>query len=159
METPKESIDARCSKQNTQHQANNAYHMTSKPELIQYLHQCLFCPPKRTLIKAIQNNQLSTWPGLTAEAVTKYLPDSCPATDKGHMKRQAKGIRSTKTKINEALSMIEYERDIHPPKATELSNQIFIAIGAINPKDGTIYADLTGIFPITAIDGTRAVFI
>eukprot|EP00978_Attheya_sp_CCMP212_P011839 scaffold29395_cov55-Attheya_sp.AAC.1 len=54
--------------------------MTTKQELIQFLHQCLFCPPKRKLLKAIQNNQLSTWPGLTAEAVTKYLPNSCPAT-------------------------------------------------------------------------------
>ena len=58
MENPQKSSDARCRTESTQHQANNAYHMTSKQELIQYLHQCLFCPPKRTLIKAIQNNQL-----------------------------------------------------------------------------------------------------
>eukprot|EP00978_Attheya_sp_CCMP212_P040823 scaffold226719_cov36-Attheya_sp.AAC.1 len=142
------------------HQASNAYHMKTKQELIQFLHQCLFCPPKRTLLKAIKNNQLATtWPGLTTDAVTKYLPDSCPATDKGHMKRQAKGIRSTKTKINEALTMIEYERDINPPTATEKSNHLFIALGVIDPKEGTICADLTGNFPITALDGTRAVFI
>eukprot|EP00978_Attheya_sp_CCMP212_P029499 scaffold104960_cov29-Attheya_sp.AAC.2 len=110
-----------------QHQVNNAYHMTTKQELIQFLHQ--------------------------------YLPSSCPATDKGHMKRQAKGNRSTKTKINEALSMIEYERDINPPKATEKYDQLFIALGALDPKEGTIYADLTGNFPITSLDGTRAVFI
>ena len=36
------------------HTANNAYQMTSKEELIQYLHQCLFCPPKSTLLKAIK---------------------------------------------------------------------------------------------------------
>ena len=36
------------------HAANNAYQMTSKEELIQYLHQCLFCPPKSTLLKAIK---------------------------------------------------------------------------------------------------------
>eukprot|EP00978_Attheya_sp_CCMP212_P021045 scaffold61041_cov42-Attheya_sp.AAC.1 len=55
-----------------QHQVNNAYHMSTKQELIQYLHQSLFCPPpKRTLLKAIKNNQLTTWPGLTKEAVEK----------------------------------------------------------------------------------------
>ena len=70
--------------------------MTSKEEVIKFLHQCLFCPTKSTLLKAIKNNQLTTWPGLTAEAVEKYLPESCPATDKGHTKRQQKGIRSTK---------------------------------------------------------------
>ena len=58
------------------HTANNSYQMTSKEELIRYLHQCLFCPPKSTLLKAIKNNQLATWPGFTAEAVKKYLPDS-----------------------------------------------------------------------------------
>jgi hypothetical protein len=66
----------------TNHVANNAYTMTSKESLIKYLHQCLFSPPKRTLIKAIQNNQFTTWPGLTAKAVQQYLPDSLPATDK-----------------------------------------------------------------------------
>ena len=81
--------------------------MTSKEELIRYLHQCLFCPPKQTLLKAIKNNQLATWTGLTTEAVQKCLPDSCPATDKGHMKRQQKGIISTKDKINDALEQIE----------------------------------------------------
>ena len=75
--------------------AANAYQMTSKASLIEYLHQCLLCPPKSTLIKAIKNNQLITWPGLTAEAVDTYLPNSAPSTDKGHMRRQRKGIRST----------------------------------------------------------------
>ena len=64
------------------HTANNAYQMTSKEEIIRYLYQCLFCPPKSTLLKAIKKNQLEIWPGLTTEAVQKYLPGSCPATDK-----------------------------------------------------------------------------
>ena len=97
------------------HMAHNAYHMTSKQELIQYLHQCLFCPPKATLIKAIENNQLATWSGLKAEAVIKYLPDSCTATDKGYMKRQQKGIRSMQV----ALEMIEYQECMNPPKEKE----------------------------------------
>ena len=78
-----------------EHMAENAYAMTSKESLIRYLHQCLFSPTKKTLVKAIENNQLTTWPGLTSDAVRKHLPDSSPATDKGHMKRQRKGIRST----------------------------------------------------------------
>ena len=69
------------------HTVNNVYQMSSKEEVIKFLHQCLFCPTKSTLLKAIRNNQLATWIGLTAEAVEKYLPESCPAIDKGHMKR------------------------------------------------------------------------
>ena len=36
------------------HMANNAYQITSKEELIRYLHQCLFCTSKLTLLKAIK---------------------------------------------------------------------------------------------------------
>ena len=92
------------------HAVNNVYQMSSKEEVIKFLHQCLFCPPKSTLLKAIRNNQLAMWPGLTAEAVEKYLPESCPATDKGHMKRQQNGIRSTKQKIKKALNIIETQQ-------------------------------------------------
>ena len=74
------------------HSANNAFAMSSKEGLIKYLHQCLFSPTKATLLKAIRNNQLTTWPGLTATAVEQHLPDSSPATDKGHMRRQRQGI-------------------------------------------------------------------
>ena len=95
--------------------AHNAYEMTSKASLVQYLHQAAFSPSKATLLKALHNNQFVTWPGLTVKAVKKYLPESSPATDKGHMKRQKQGIRSTKEKIMTALSTIETARDINPP--------------------------------------------
>jgi hypothetical protein len=74
--------------------ANNVYQMTLKEALVRFLHQCLFLPPKQTLIKALDNGQLPTWP-LTKEAVVKHLPDHSPATDKGSMKRQRQGLRST----------------------------------------------------------------
>ena len=53
--------------------ANNAYNIKSKGRLIKYLHQCLFRPPKTSLIKYLQNNQLPTWSGLTDQAVEKHL--------------------------------------------------------------------------------------
>ena len=67
--------------------AGKAYRITSKGDLIQYPHQCILCPPKKKLIKAIKNNQLTTWTGLTETAVDKYFPDSSPETDKSHMKQ------------------------------------------------------------------------
>ena len=135
------------------------FHWPLTEELIQYLHQCLFCPPKRTLIKAIKNQQLLSWPGLTVSAVEKYLPDSCPATDKGHMKRQQQGIRSTKDKVNREIERIETERCMHPPQETETMNQLFMTMGYVDKKQGTVYADLTGRFPITSIEGMTAIFI
>ena len=117
------------------HTANNAYQMMSKEELIRYLHQCLFCPPKLTLLKAIKNNQLATWPGLTTEAVQKYLPESFPATDKGHMKIQRKGIRPTADKIKDSLEQIETARCMNPPEEKERMNQIFTTLGYVDKKE------------------------
>ena len=87
--------------------------MSTKESLIKYLHQALFSPAKATLIKAIKNNQFASWPGLTADAVKKYLPDSSLATDKGHMKRQKKGIRSTTVKM--MIETNETQQCINPP--------------------------------------------
>ena len=38
-------------------------------------------------------------------------------------------------------------------------NQIFMTLGYVDKKEGTIYADLTGNFPITSINGMTAMFI
>jgi hypothetical protein len=139
--------------------ANNAYTMTSKESLIKYLHQRLFSPPKRNLIKAINNNQFTTWPGLTAKAVQQYLPDASPVTDKGHMKRQKQGIRTTKMNIQEALDKIETARDMNPPHEKASKNYLFCYNGSINNKDGTIYVDFTGKFPIRSIDVITSILI
>ena len=55
------------------HMAARAYTMTSKEYLIKYLHQCLFIPTKRRLVKVIDNKRLATWSGITAAAVQKHL--------------------------------------------------------------------------------------
>ena len=96
------------------HQADNAYMVSCKESLIKYLHQCLFCPPKTTLLAAITNNRLATWPGLTARAVEWYLLDHAPATNKGHMKRHKKGIRTTKQRMRDDLEAIEVKKCINP---------------------------------------------
>ena len=66
----------------------NIHALTSKESLVKFLQQCLFSPPKQTLLKALESNQFPTWPGFMAAAVRKHLRESSPATDKGHMKRQ-----------------------------------------------------------------------
>ena len=142
--------------------------MMSKESLIRYLHQCLFSPTKKTLVKAIDNNKLTTWPGLTSDAVCKHLPESSSATDKSHMKCQCKGICSTtkipptktqKERIKYALEKMELERGINPPQEDEKSNQIFCYNGIVNTKDRTIYVDFTGKFPIISMYSMVAIFI
>ena len=116
-------------------------------------------PSKIETSQSNKNNQLATWPGLTIEAVQKYLPDSCPSTEKGLMKRHQKGIISTKDKINDALEQIETAQCMNPHEEREIMNQIFMTLGYVDKKEGKIYADLTVKFLITSIHGMTVMFI
>ena len=117
-------------------------------------------------MKAIDNKQFSTWPGLAAASVQKHLPELCPATNTGHMKRQQKGLLSTttipdskshKTKAREALEKIETERNINPLQEVETQNQIFCYNRLMNRTDGTLYVHFTRKFPIRSMDGMVAI--
>ena len=44
--------------------------------MLQYFHACLFSPTKSTLLKAIQNGNLATWPALTHDNVHKYMDET-----------------------------------------------------------------------------------
>jgi hypothetical protein len=84
---------------NYKHVANSVYEQTTKTALIDFLHRTCFSPVISTWIQAIESGFFTTWPGLTAEAVKKYLPKSL-ATAKGHLKASPKNLRSTKTTPN-----------------------------------------------------------
>jgi len=140
--------------------ANNIHALTSKESLIKFLHKCLFSPPKRTLLKVLEINQFTMWPRLTKEAVRKYLPESSPATDEGHMKRQHQCIQSTQEKVKNKVERIEYEHCMNPPQERERRiYQLFCFSGLLDPKAGTMYTDFTGKFPLCLVHGSTILFI
>eukprot|EP00804_Cyclotella_cryptica_P003418 CCRYP_018558-RA/>CCRYP_018558-RA protein AED:0.36 eAED:0.21 QI:0/0/0/1/1/0.83/6/0/1396 len=149
------------------HAAHNAYQTTSKAKLIQFLHQCAFSPPPSTWIKAINNNQFATWPGLTADAVRRYLPDST-ATAKGHMKKTPAGVRSTRTTPTPTIHRPpstsppspppNYE-DLFPPQEPNTINHIFCWAALADQIDGTTYTDLTGRFPTMSLENKQYIFV
>ena len=49
-----------------------------------------FSPPVSTWVKSIKKNYFSTWPGLTADLVLRYLPKS-EFTSYGHLRQSYKG--------------------------------------------------------------------
>jgi hypothetical protein len=57
---------------------------TAIEDLCNFLHGACFSPSKSTFIKAIKAGFLSSWPGLTAKAIQKYLIEP-EATIKGHL--------------------------------------------------------------------------
>jgi hypothetical protein len=91
-----------------------------------------------------------------AKAVQKYLPDTLSQTDKGHMKHKRKGLCSTKSHSKENAKTME---DMTPVKVAETHNHLFAAMCTVNPKDGTMYLDLTGNFPIQSINGMMTVLV
>ncbi len=60
-----------------------------------YLHAALGFPTKETLLAVTRAGFLTSWPGLTVTAINKHFPESVD-TQKGHMKHQCQGMRSTK---------------------------------------------------------------
>ena len=78
-----------------------------------WYHQVLCSPPKTTLLKAIKNNQLKTFPGLTYELINKHLPEST-ATYKGHMVRRRQGSQSTRNQRQAILDARAQVNDMHP---------------------------------------------
>ncbi len=70
------------------------YDLPSVNQTIKYLYAAAGYPVKDTWVKAINAGNYTTWPGLTATAVRKHFPES-DETQKGHMKRQRQGLRST----------------------------------------------------------------
>ena len=76
-------------------QINSAYQTKSLPELVAFLHVAAFIPSTTTWLNAIKKWFFQSWPGLTTEVVSKYLPKS-PAIAMGHMDKTHKHVRSTK---------------------------------------------------------------
>ena len=79
------------------HFAGSLYESKSKADLCTFLHLALWIPCTSTLISAIKNNFLSTWPGLTKQLVQEFLQKS-EATVKGNIIQSYKGKQSTHPK-------------------------------------------------------------
>ena len=125
--------------------SNNVYEITKAKELVTFLHAAAGYPVVDTWVKAIQNDQYATWPGLTSALVYKYLPKS-DATVKGHMKHQRQNIRSTAIHTE-----LEHE--------TTIENRMNNVFAAIMDYRAEFFTDATWPFPVVSSLGNRYVFI
>ena len=131
--------------------AHNAHSVTStatQAELAVYHHQSLFCPTETTLLKAVNNNQCDSFPGLT-KSLLKHLPPST-ATHKGHMHRTRQGIQSSQKNPNDTKAARAELEDLNPPQemcATEEA-KLFCFAALADTHEGVIYTDLPGPFPV-----------
>ncbi|KAL7540667.1 hypothetical protein ACHAXR_010302, partial [Thalassiosira sp. AJA248-18] len=119
---------------------------STKAETAQFYHQSLFSLPVVTLHKDLTNNQLDSFPGL------KHLPPST-ATAKGHMHKNCKGLRSTRsTKQAQKDARLDLA-DMNPPQQVCAAHEpnIVCYTALADTVTGTVYTDLPGPFPVRSI--------
>ena len=138
------------SKTHKQEEANNVYSLSSIPQSIKYLHAVAGFPVKERWIIAIQAGNYVTWPGLTAATVQKHFPDS-DEMQKGHMKKQRQGVRSTGTRDN-----TKQEEKIHKDPPPKKMQDVFIKI---HNAAATMHSDQTGHFPVTSSRGNQYIMV
>jgi hypothetical protein len=76
--------------------AGNVYDLPSIEMTVKYLHASLGYPTKSTLLKAIKNGNLLTFPGLTVGAVQRHFPEYA------HLRREAPLAATSSWAVSEA---------------------------------------------------------
>ena len=141
------------------HEIANIIHETgTKEELARYYHQCLGSPPKPTLLKALQNDQLSSIPGLSYELISKHLPPST-ATDKGHMRRKRQGVQSTRSNRQDVIEARARVDDMAPTEEICAAHDMFCFAALADAHEGTMYTDLNGSFPVRSFRNMVTIFV
>ena len=128
--------------------------MSTKSDLVRYLHRAAFSPVISTLIKAIDAGYYTTCPGLTSKIVRKHLPKAL-ATAQGHLHQQRQNNRSIKITATPSI-------DNNTPEMTTLS------VPLTNPRvqnkmalfksievTRKISTEQTGRFPVTSSRGSK----
>jgi hypothetical protein len=119
------------------HAANSAYHQPTIAKLMAFHNATIGSLPVKTLCNAIDNDWLTSFPGLTSKAIKKHLPKSI-STATGHLHMIRKGIRSTtKPTINEIMNEeLEPELDLEPPRHIT-NRQHYVGVQTIAFEDLT----------------------
>ena len=145
----------------------------TKHDLATFLTSACFNPVKSTLLKAIQNNHFSSWPGMDYKFMNKFLTPNIHSA-KGHLNQERQGLQSTKQPIdifedatNDIKTRIEslkakyphitelkdllqtdITNDAFPRSATPHEKPFDVAYSLVNiPPKHLAYTDLTGRFP------------
>ena len=129
--------------------ASNVYELPSTPETVRFLHAALESPTKATLLTAILHGNLITFPGLINDSVTNFFPKS-PETQKGHMRQQRQGVRSTKVLDEDAIFIYKQ----HPGSKHK---DVYLCIFDTTKRPN--YSGQTGRFPITSNKGHKQLMV
>ena len=130
----------------------------SKPELALFYHQCLGSLAITTLLKAIKNNQLESFPGLTYELISRHLPQTT-ADVKGRMTRICKGVQSTRNQMQEIREARDKVEDMNPTEEVCAVRDVYCYAILADLNTGIMYSDQTGTFPVGSYSNMQLIFV
>ena len=96
---------------------NNVYELPAIEPAIRYLHGAAGLPTKATWLKATRKGIYLSWTLVNVKNVNKYFPES-EETQKGHMKYQRQGVRSTKTQQSAGAVPVPMNHSVREPART-----------------------------------------
>ncbi len=128
--------------------ANAIFDLPNNQQTMLYYHASAGFSTKESFLDAVRAGNYATWPSLITAMISKHFPDS-DEMQKGHMKGQHQGVRSTKQKALEHILAREQPIKIEPgtetsPTQIKQHDDIFIQIVDLA---NTIHSDQTGAFP------------
>ncbi len=138
-------------------EAHAIFDLPNARQTLKYFHAAAGFPTKETFLEAVGAGNFATWPGLTTTLIAKHFPDS-DETQKGHMKGQRKGVRSTKDKQLVEIKIEPGTEQDSPHHATPIKKMNDIFVKTYNLAD-EIHTDQTGAFPITSQQGYRYIMV
>ena len=137
-------------------EANAIFDLPNSRQTLKYFHAAAGYPTKESFLEAVRAGNYATWPGLTTTLIAKHFPDS-DETQKGHMKGQRKGVRSTKAKHTvEIKTEPGTEETTHHHIPAKKMNDIFVTSYELSDE---IHTDQTGKFPVTSQRGYRYIMV
>ena len=116
---------------------------------IAFLHAACFSPSTKTLLQAVRRGNFASWPGFTAERISRLLTPSL-ATAMGHLDQQRQGLRSTTARTPD-----DTDSTPSPEPATQY---LYAAIERVD-HHGRTYSDQTGRFPVTGRNGAKYIMV
>jgi hypothetical protein len=129
-------------------EANAIFDLTNTQQFLLYHHVAMRFPPKDTFLDAVRVGNYAKWPGLTTTLILKHFPDS-NKTQKGHMKGQQKGVRSTKVTAPVTIKLEPGTANSPLPTIKKHYNIFIVEYELLD----TIHTDQIGAFPIMSQQG------
>ena len=125
-----------------------------KKELANYHHASLGSPTKLTLLQAICQGHLTTFPGLNTELISKHLSPTI-ATGLGNQDQEAKHLRPTKPSTTE-VTVNQPDADLAP---AAVSHTNIICSMVFSTESFGSYSDQTERFQVISSQGNVYMFV